>query len=202
MSRAVRPYARFYYDDFIREYPAIYADDAAFAAWMRLLTLAEKLWPIAPEMPRHVKPGALRKLVDAGLVKVGGMTYRVRGLDAERSRRHHLAKSAADSRWSADGNADAYAEAMPRRDETRQDPQTPTSGGRRSNGTNHRAVAAKEATRAAEAERERKARRNARYLAQQAGRITPAQRADMDERDAPLDEIPTERGAAYQGVPA
>jgi hypothetical protein len=80
-------------------------------------------------------------------------------------------------------------------------PPTPTSGGRRSEGTNPRAVAAEMTRRAEEAERGRKARRNARYLAQQAGRITPAQRVEMDERDAPLDEIPAKRGAAY-GVPA
>ena len=80
-------------------------------------------------------------------------------------------------------------------------PPTPTRGGRRADRTNPRAVASEMTRRAEEAERERKARRNARYLAQQAGRITPAQRAEMDERDAPLDEIPAERGAAY-GVPA
>ena len=81
-------------------------------------------------------------------------------------------------------------------------PLPPTRGGRRADATNPRAIAAEMTRRSEESERERKARRNARYLAQQAGRITPAQRADMDERDAPLDEIPTERGAAYQGVPA
>ena len=34
------------------------------------------------------------------------------------------------------------------------------------------------------------------------GRITESQRADMDDRDAALDEIPTTRGAAYQGASA
>ena len=82
-------------------------------------------------------------------------------------------------------------------------PKPPPSGGSpRANGTNPRAIAAELTRQSEEAERERKRRRNARYLAQQAGRITPAQRAEMDERDAPLEEIPAERGAAYQGVPA
>lgn len=202
MTRQKREYARFYYDDFIREYPAIYADDAAFAAWMRLLTLAEKLWPIAPELPRHVRPAALRKLLDAKLVRVDGMTYAIRGLDAERSRRHHLAKSAADARWSADGNADASADAMPRQDETStRTPLPPNGGGRRADATNPRAIAADLTRRNEEAERERKRRRQQRYIAYSSGRITEAQRIDMDERDAPLHEIPAERGAANQ-VPA
>lgn len=78
-------------------------------------------------------------------------------------------------------------------------PQPPTRGGRRSEGTSPRQVAAALTAQANEDERDRKARRNARYLAMQAGRITSAQRADMDDRDAPLDEIPAERGAAYAG---
>lgn len=80
-------------------------------------------------------------------------------------------------------------------------PQPPTRGGRRSDATNARAIAADMTRRAELEERERKARRNARYIAQQAGRITPEQRAEMDEADTPLSEIPPTRGAAY-GVPA
>lgn len=76
-------------------------------------------------------------------------------------------------------------------------PQPPSRGGRRSDGTNHRSVAARLTAQAEEAERERKARRNARYLAMQDGRITPEQMAAMNESDAPLTDIPTERGAAF-----
>lgn len=77
-------------------------------------------------------------------------------------------------------------------------PQPPTDGGRRAEGTNPRAVAA-ELTRIAEqAERERRARRKSRHLAVLDGRITDAQRRDMDDRDAPLEEIPAERGAAFR----
>lgn len=203
MSRPTRNYARFYYDEFIAEYPDIYADDAAFAAWMRLLTLAEKVWPALPELPRSVRMSALRKLVDAKLVlPVPNHCYRIRGLDAERSRRQGLAKSAADARWSAnssaDGNADRTASAMPRRDEKETStPLPPSRGGFRAEGTNPRAVAAAEAARVEEAARERRARRQARHLAYLDGRLTEAQRDDMDERDAPLDDIPVHRGAAY-----
>lgn len=69
-------------------------------------------------------------------------------------------------------------------------PKPPPSGGRRSEGTNPRAIAAELTRRAEEAERERKRRRNVRHLAYLGGRLTEAQRIDMDDRDAPLEEIP------------
>lgn len=152
--RPDRKYARFYYDDFIREYPAVYADDVAFAAWGRLLVTAEKMWPIPPELPRSLKPRALRALVAAGLVEqCGQQCFRIRGLDAERTRRSGLARNAADARWNADGNAastadgnaEVDAENMPRRVRVREEtstPPPPTNGGRRTDRTNPRAVGA------------------------------------------------------------
>jgi hypothetical protein len=76
-------------------------------------------------------------------------------------------------------------------------PQPPSRGGRRAEGTNYRAYAAEISRLNEEAARERKARRVFRQRAYLDGRITEAQRADMDDRDAPLTEIPTQRGAAY-----
>ena len=78
----------------------------------------------------------------------------------------------------------------------------PSGGSPRANGTNPRAIAAEISRRANEAEAERKARRKARHVAYLDGRLTESQRADMDDRDAPLEEIPTARGAAYQGATA
>ena len=202
MTRTQRKYARFYYDDFITEFPEVYADDAAFATWWRLLVVAEKMWPTPPELPRHVKAAPLRRLTACGLVLlVDHDRYRIRGLDAERSHRSGAGKAGADARWGSDGNADrnanASANAMPRQDETRQDPLTPTSGGSpRANGTSPRAVAAALTRANEEAAKARKSRAQARYLAYSRGQITEAQRIDMDERDAPLSEI------SYQGVPA
>lgn len=206
MKRAAqRHYARIYYDEFMAEYPAVYDDDAAFAAWTRLLILAEKMWPQVPELPRRVKDDALAVLVGAGLVILEeNDRYRVRGLDAERSRRSAQGKAGADARWNADGtangNADASANAMPRQDEKEtSNPLTPTSGGTgspRATGTNPRAVAAALTRANEEAAKARKSRVQARYLAYSRGQITEAQRIDMDERDAPLSEI------SYQGVPA
>lgn len=75
-------------------------------------------------------------------------------------------------------------------------------GGRRADKTNARALAAEMTRQLEEAARERRSRRNARQLAYLDGRITEAQRDEMDETDAPLSEIPPKRGAAYQGLPA
>lgn len=79
-------------------------------------------------------------------------------------------------------------------------PRPPSRGGRRADGTNHRSVVARMTAEAEERERERVARRKARGTAYREGRITEAQLDDMNDRDAPLEEIPTKRGAAYGSV--
>jgi hypothetical protein len=143
VSRDDRRYARFYYPEFIRDYPAVYRDDAAFAAWMRLLVVAEQMWPLAVELPRSVRPRPLRTLVEAGLVVTDGETFTLKGLDAERSRRRDSARSAAAVRWDSASNATAYADAMPStsrsKDETKDTPPPPPVG-RRKDGTNPRAL--------------------------------------------------------------
>lgn len=111
-----RRFARFYYPEFKRDYPDIYADDRAFATWMRLLAGAEDAWPATPELPRSVKSAALRMLTDRGLVTVTGDHYELRGFVTERSRREENARNAAAKRWHSDGNANASAPAMPKRE--------------------------------------------------------------------------------------
>lgn len=137
------PYARFYYAKFIVEFPHIYADDVAFAAWMRMLATAEAMWPVRPEVPRSVRTKTLAKLVAVDLIETDGLTYSVRGLDAERLRRSDAARNAAASRWHSgrhsEGNADVMPSTRTRRDETNLPP-PPTSGGRRKDGTNPRAI--------------------------------------------------------------
>src|SRR5688500_18410901 len=86
------PYSRFYWR-FIDEYPEVYDDDRAFAAWMRLLVTAEGSHPAPAQLPRKVKPGPLATLVDRGLVVLlPGDRYRVKGLAAERERRSEAAR--------------------------------------------------------------------------------------------------------------
>jgi hypothetical protein len=159
------PYSRFYHR-FAREFPHIYADDAAFAAWGRLLMAADAAWPLRPALPRSVRPKVIRLLVGAGLLILEGDYYTCRGLDAERERRRRAGKRGAAGRWGKDdaddeppddamgnavrnaprsptGNAPNGADAMPRRDETRRDeilPPPPAKRGRRKDGTNPRAT--------------------------------------------------------------
>jgi hypothetical protein len=69
-------------------------------------------------------------------------------------------------------------------------PQPPASGGRRSNGTSPRQVAAKAAASAAETEGAKRYRRNQRHLAYLRGAIDGETQRAMDAADTPLEEIP------------
>lgn len=117
--------------DLERDYPAIYRDDAALAAYVRLLAVAEKMWPVVPELPRATKPAPLARLVSASLVvRLEDYGYSIKGMAAERTRRTDSARTAAQARWSNAGgnapahqngnaprNADGIADAMPKRTE-------------------------------------------------------------------------------------
>lgn len=143
MTRVDRHYVRVYHDDLQRDYPAIYADDAALAAWLRLLVVADKMWPSIPELPRSIRPRALYTLVESGLVEqLPGHCFRIRGHDAERAKRQQSAKDAAASRWQSKGNAAGTAERMPSRAETETETEypSPAERGRRMDGTNPRAL--------------------------------------------------------------
>lgn len=206
-----RPYSRHYHelvDD--PKFEDIYPDDHHYACWSRLLMLAEQAWPASAHLPATARKASVAKLAEVGLIDLlPDGRFRMHGLQAERERRSIAASKAANRRWAAErnaaGNADRTAGAdiagMPRRDETRQEetntPNPLAEGAtKRANGTNPRAVAAALTRANEEAERARKSRRQARYLAYSRGQITEAQRIDMDDRDAPLSEI------SYQGVPA
>lgn len=104
-----RPYARFYYGDFKRDYPECYADPAILGTFMQLLSLAEATWPAAPDLPRAVRAKPLAALVSRGLVEVSGMTYSVKGFAVERSSRSDHARSASNARW----HAPSIAQPMP-----------------------------------------------------------------------------------------
>lgn len=114
-----RKYVRVYHDDLIRDYPEVYDDDALLSAWLRLLVIADQMWPTAPELPRSIKARPLARLTASGLVMVlPRHRYRIRGLDAERTRRADAGRNAAAKRWHDKGNADGNADPMPSRDET------------------------------------------------------------------------------------
>lgn len=132
-------YSRLYHR-FAKEFKAVYEDDRTFAAWARLLMLADASWPMRPPLPRSVRPAILRRLTEAGVLILDGDEYTVLGLDAERERRRDAGRIGAAKRWQSDGNANA----MPRRDETsldkdeREIPPPPAERGRRANATNPR----------------------------------------------------------------
>jgi hypothetical protein len=114
MTKAeMRRFARIYYQEFRRDYPDVYADYAAWAAWTRMLVASEEVWPAMPEVPRSVKPKALRMLVDRGLVTVTGSTVVLKGWVAERTQRAESGRTGAAKRWDSDGNANAHANAGP-----------------------------------------------------------------------------------------
>ena len=50
-----RRYVRVYDDDLRRDYPKVWHDDRALATWLRLLSIADKMWPTIPELPRSVQ---------------------------------------------------------------------------------------------------------------------------------------------------
>lgn len=142
-----RHYVRVYHDDLVRDYPDIYADDGALATWLRLLVLADKMWPTPAELPRSVKMRPLRLLVDRRLVElVEPHSFRIRGHDAERTKRSDAARNAAAGRWQDNGNATGIAPRVPSRAETEDEPSQaeipppPAQRGRRKDGTNPRSV--------------------------------------------------------------
>jgi hypothetical protein len=107
-------WVRVYHEDLIANYAVVWDDDRALAAWLRLLVLADKLWPSPAELPRGISRPVLDKLVKAKLVQlVVPHRFRLRGLDAQRQRQRDAAKVAADARWNADGNAERNAERIP-----------------------------------------------------------------------------------------
>lgn len=136
-------YSRLYHR-FPKEFRAVYDDDRALATWVRLLMLADASWPMRPPLPRSAKRAQVTQLLACGLLILDGDDYTVLGLDAERTRRRDAGRTGAAKRWQSDGNANADAVAMPRRDETSKEETRittpPPQAGRRKNGTNPRSL--------------------------------------------------------------
>jgi hypothetical protein len=96
-ARFVRVYHSILDDERFRE---VYDDDHALALWLRLLLLADAIWPMPAHLPHGHRRAALARLVKAGLIElVDGGRYRVHGLDGERARRSEHARLASEARW-------------------------------------------------------------------------------------------------------
>lgn len=120
-----RPYARLYLDLVDDEkFATVYDDDHHFAAWARLLMIAEGAWPASAHLPSSCRRASLSELVRVGLIDTRpGGRYRIHGLDAERELRSDRARTASSARWSPSSNAGRNAPASGPRmlDETRRD---------------------------------------------------------------------------------
>lgn len=103
-----RKYVRVYYsiqDD--PKFDRVRSDVATLGTWLRLLMTADAVWPASADLPRWVKPSALRTLVGAELIDLlPEHRYRIHGLDAERNARRNAASNAAALRWHGEGNAE------------------------------------------------------------------------------------------------
>lgn len=97
------PFSRVYYVDLEENFRQVWEDDAALAVYVRLLSVAEAMWPAIPEVPRSARNAIVKQLIEAGLIiPVPPYRYRVRGLDAARNARSTAARIAANVRH---GNA-------------------------------------------------------------------------------------------------
>ena len=114
-------YVRVYYritDD--PKFADIYGDDRHLATWLRLLIVADGMWPVAPPVPRTVRKPSLSALVRAGLVDLMPQDcYRIHGLDAERAMRSQSGRNAAAMRWDSKRTPPTDADPMLVRDRVR-----------------------------------------------------------------------------------
>ena len=96
-----RPYARLYLDLVDDDkFRTIVDDDRHFAAWCRLLMIAEGSWPASANLPRSARMGSVRALQAAGLLDIqSGGRYKIHGLDREREMRSDKARASASLRW-------------------------------------------------------------------------------------------------------
>lgn len=97
------PFSRVYYVDLEENFRQVWDDDVALAVYVRLLSVAEAMWPAIPEVPRSARNAVVKQLIEAGLViPVPPYRFRILGLDAARSARRSAASYAANIRH---GNA-------------------------------------------------------------------------------------------------
>lgn len=90
------PYSRVYHSITTDpKFVTVYHDDAALAAWLRLLLDADAAWPNPAAVPRRTDQRPLDQLAAVGLVDLlPGDRYLIHGLDAERLARSTQASEA------------------------------------------------------------------------------------------------------------
>ena len=99
------PYARVYQsivDDPMFE--KVYGNDHALAQWLRMLLIADAMYPTSAPMPP--RNPTVRLLIACGLVvEKPGNRYSMRGLTAERERRSEIGRNAAAVRYQRSSTA-------------------------------------------------------------------------------------------------
>lgn len=100
-----RTYCRVYHeivDD--PKFRRVYDDDAALGTWLRMLLVADQMYPNSAPMPDETP--SVELLLRVGLVKKRpGNRYIVTGLEREREMRSQYGRNAAAVRWQSGGNA-------------------------------------------------------------------------------------------------
>ena len=85
-------YVRVYYSIVDDERFAGVYDTPLLATWLRLLMVADAMWPATAYLPATERRASVQVLVDRGLVELlGNGRFRIHGLDAERGRRSESA---------------------------------------------------------------------------------------------------------------
>jgi hypothetical protein len=108
MPRAERPFVRVYHDDLQKDYAAVWDDDHLLATWLRLLVVADKMWPTPGEIPRRERPNTIARLAATKILQLlPHHRFRLKGLDAERQRRAAAGRVGADVRWPSKGDPSA-----------------------------------------------------------------------------------------------
>lgn len=97
------------------QFERVYKNDRALATWLRMLLMADAMYPVSAPMPPRTP--TVRLLIRVSLViELPGNRYSIRGLKAERERQSASGRHAAAVRWHSGRNADPML-----RDETRRD---------------------------------------------------------------------------------
>jgi hypothetical protein len=100
-----RTYARVYHeivDD--PKFRRVYHDSAALGTWLRMLLIADQMYPNTAPMPEETDE--VRLLIRCGLItKRPGNRYIVTGLEREREMRSQYGRNAAAVRWQSGSNA-------------------------------------------------------------------------------------------------
>jgi hypothetical protein len=91
-------------DPYVRVYYRVLTDEkfkplssSAWGHWVRMLVVADGMFPSSAPLPRWVERKPLQELVAAGIVDLDGSDYfRIHGMEPERDRRADAARFAAD----------------------------------------------------------------------------------------------------------